>query len=115
MHAISDIWGVPDAAELAIDAGCDAVLVCHTLQHQHDSIDAIARGARAGPLSRERLAEASGRVQTLQKFARAARAVDPREAATMSAKPDHRQFAAQLMDMVARIDRPIDPTERPRV
>jgi hypothetical protein len=33
----------------------------------------------------------------------------------MSAKPDHRQFAAQLMDMVARIDRPIDPTERPRV
>jgi beta-N-acetylhexosaminidase len=115
MRAISDIWGVPDAAELAIDAGCDAVLVCHTLQHQHDSIDAIARGARAGPLSRERLAEASGRVQTLQKFARAARAVDPRDAATMSAKPDHRQFAAQLMDMVARIDRPIDPTERPRV
>src|SRR3954452_20687479 len=115
MRAISDIWGVPDAAELAIDAGCDAGLVCHTLQHQQHSIDAIARGARAGPLSRERLAEASGRVQTLQKFARAARAVDFREGANMSAKPDHRQFAAQLMDMVARIDRPIDPTERPRV
>ena len=112
MRAISDIWGVPDAAELSIDAGCDAVLVCHTLQHQHDSIDAIARGARAGPLSRERLAEASARVQTLQKFARPARAVDPRDAAAISAKPEHRQFAAQLMEGLSRVERPIDPTER---
>src|SRR5919199_2850352 len=76
MRAISDTWGVPDAAELSIDAGCDAVLVSHTLQHQHDSIDAIARGARAGPLSRERLAEASARVQALQKVRRPASAVD---------------------------------------
>src|SRR5207237_5714671 len=72
MRAISDIWGVPDAAELSITAGCDAVLVCHTPQHQHDAIDAIARGARAGPLPRERLAEAASRVEALQKFARAA-------------------------------------------
>src|SRR5207302_197145 len=63
MRAISDIWGVPDAAELSITAGCDAVLVCHTLQHQHDAIDAIARGARAGPLPRERLAEAATRAE----------------------------------------------------
>src|SRR5205823_15099112 len=47
MRAISETWGVPDAAELAVAAGCDAVLVCHTLQRQHDSIDAIARGARS--------------------------------------------------------------------
>src|SRR4051812_40541859 len=65
MRAISDTWGVPDAAELAIAAGCDAVLVCHTLQHQHDSIDAIARSARSGPLPRARLLEADARVQVL--------------------------------------------------
>jgi beta-N-acetylhexosaminidase len=110
MRAISDIWGVPDAAELSVAAGCDAVLVCHTLQAQHDSIDAIARGARAGPLSRERLREASARVQTLQKFARPASAVEGKAASASS--EEHRAFAAQLMQAAARAERPIDPTER---
>jgi len=112
MRAISDTWGVPDAAELSITAGCDAVLVCHTLQHQHDSIDAIARGARAGPLPRERLAEAASRVEVLQKFARPANAIDPSAATTASGAPAHRQFAARLMDAAARLEQPIDPTER---
>ncbi|HEY5676965.1 MAG TPA: beta-N-acetylhexosaminidase [Myxococcales bacterium] len=110
MRAISDIWGVPDAAELSVAAGCDAVLVCHTLQAQHDSIDAIARGARAGPLSRERLKEASARVQALQKFARPASAVDGKFAAASG--EEHRAFAAQLTQVAMRAERPIDPTER---
>src|SRR5947209_15725815 len=96
MRAISETWGVPDAAELAIGAGCDAVLVCHTLARQHDSIDAISRGARAGPLSRERLAEAAARVAVLQKFARAAGAIDPMAAGAACATEEHRHFAAQL-------------------
>jgi len=112
MRAISDIWGVPDAAELSITAGCDAVLVCHTLQHQHDAIDAIARGARAGPLPRERLAEAASRMETLQKFARPASAIDASSASVAVAAPAHRQFAARLLEAAARIEQPIDPTER---
>ena len=112
MRAISDIWGVPDAAELSITAGCDAVLVCHTLQHQHDAIDAIARGARAGPLPRERLAEAASRMETLQKFARPASAIDASSASVAVAAPEHRQFAARLLEAAARIEQPIDPTER---
>ena len=112
MRAISDIWGVPDAAELSITAGCDAVLVCHTLQHQHDAIDAIARGARAGPLPRERLAEAASRVEALEKFARPASAIDPSSASSAAATTAHRQFAARLLEAAARIERPIDPTER---
>ena len=112
MRAISDIWGIPDAAELSITAGCDAVLVSHTLQHQHDAIDAIARGARAGPLPRERLAEAASRVETLQKFARPATAIDSSSASSATAATAHRQFAARLLEAAARIERPIDPTER---
>ena len=112
MRAISDIWGIPDAAELSITAGCDAVLVCHTPQHQHDAIDAIARGARAGPLPRERLAEAASRVEVLQKFARPASAIDPSSAPSAAATTAHRQFAARLLEAAARIERPIDPTER---
>jgi len=113
MKAISEIWGVPDAAALAIAAGCDAVLVCHTLQRQHDSIDAIARGARAGPLSRERLAEAATRVTVLQKFARAASAVDPMAASAACATEEHRHFAAQLAETATVAGRmAADPTER---
>jgi len=112
MRAISETWGVPDAAELAIDAGCDAVLVCHTLQRQHDSIDAIARGARSGPLPRERLVEADARVQTLQKFARPASAVNPAAAASACGTQEHRKFAGELFAAAALAERPIDPTER---
>ena len=99
-------------SELAISAGCDAVLVCHTLQAQHDSIDAIARGARSGPLSRDRLAEATIRVQTLQKFARPATAIDPRAAPSACGTAEHREFANQLSQAAAVVERPIDPTER---
>lgn len=117
MRAISESWGVPDAAELAVAAGCDAVLVCHSLQRQHDSIDAISRGARAGPLSRERLFEAEARVKTLQKFAKAAAAIDPMAAGAACATEEHRHFAAQLstaaMAQATNLaQRPVDPTER---
>jgi beta-N-acetylhexosaminidase len=112
MKAISDIWGVPDAAELAIAAGCDAVLVCHTLQHQHDAIDAIARGARSGPLSRERLNDAAYRVSRLQKFARGPETINPQAAASACATEEHRAFAASLEEADAFIDRRNDPTER---
>src|SRR5712691_5024109 len=72
MRAISETYGVVDGAELAIAAGVDAVLVCHTLKLQHHAIDGIARGADSGPLPRERLEEAAARMEKLQKFARPA-------------------------------------------
>jgi beta-N-acetylhexosaminidase len=113
MKAISEIWGVPDAAELAVGAGCDAVLVCHTLQLQHDAIDAIARGARAGPLPRERLAEAAARVEALQKFARPASAIEPMAAGGACGTEEHRHFAAQIKEAsTAAQARAMDPTER---
>jgi len=112
MRAISETWGVPDAAELAIDAGCDAVLVCHTLQHQHDSIDAIARGARSGPMPRDRLLEACTRVETLHKFARPAASIDPAAAPKACHTEEHQRFAALLAEGIAQLERSIDPTER---
>jgi beta-N-acetylhexosaminidase len=114
MKAISQIWGVPDAAELAVAAGCDAVLVCHTLRDQNDAIDAIARGARTGPLARERLLEAAARVEALQKFARPASAIDPMAAGAACGTEEHRHFAAQIKDAPTAAQaqmRPMDPTE----
>src|SRR5262249_23049507 len=110
MRATSAPWGVPDAAELAVAAGCDAVLVCHTLRHQHDSIDAISRGARAGPLSRERLAEAALRVAVLQRFAKPATAIDPMAAGAACAPEETRHLAAQITEAAAAAQPRGDPT-----
>ena len=89
------------------------MLVCHTLQRQHDSIDAIARGARSGPLSRARLAEASARVEALQnRFARSATSIDPMAAGAACATEEHKHFSAQLSEAAEAATRPVDPTER---
>jgi beta-N-acetylhexosaminidase len=111
MKAIADTYGVVDGAELAIAAGVDAVLVCHTLKLQHDAIESIARGANAGPLARERLAEAAGRMEKLLQFARPASAVDPSRAASRCGTKEHRDFVAKLMAPPAVASQHRDPTE----
>ncbi len=113
MKAIAEIYGTADAAELAIEAGVDAVLICHTLAYQHDAIDGVARSARSGPLPRERLAEAAARVAVLQKFARPASAIDPAAAAAACGTPEHKAFAEQLFDPATQVAerRRNDPTE----
>jgi len=111
MKAIADTYGVVDVAELAISAGCDGVLVCHSLALQHQAIDGIARGARAGPLPRERLAEAAARMEKLQRFARAASTIQPEAAAAACAPPEHVSFLETLSLSKVSAERPRDPTE----
>ena len=110
MKAIADTYGVVDGAELAIAAGADAVLVCHTLKLQHDSVESIARGADAGPLSRDRLREAAARMEKLLQFARPATAVDPASAAARCGTKEHRDFVAKLTTPPA-VASQRDPTE----
>ena len=111
MKAIADSYGVVDGAELAISAGCDGVLVCHTLALQHQAIDGISRGARAGPLPRDRLAEAAERMEKLLRFARPATAIQPEAAAAACASPEHASFAETLSLAQATAERRRDPTE----
>ena len=111
MKAIADTYGVVDGAELAIAAGADAILVCHTLQLQHDAIESIARGANAGPLSRARLAEAAARMDKLLEFARPASAVEPKSAAARCGTPEHRAFVETLAAPPAVASEHHDPTE----
>jgi beta-N-acetylhexosaminidase len=111
MKAIADTYGVVDGAELAIAAGADAVLVCHTLELQHGAIESIARAANAGPLARERLAEAAARMDKLLEFARPPSAVDPRSAASRCGTPEHRAFVEKLAVPAAVAAERRDPTE----
>jgi beta-N-acetylhexosaminidase len=111
MKAIADTYGVIDGAELAIAAGVDAVLVCHTLELQHHAIESIARGANAGPLPRDRLAEAAARMEKLLEFARPASAVEPSRAASRCGTPEHRAFVEKLVPPTAVAAQVRDPTE----
>ena len=110
MNAIASTYGVVDGAELAIAAGVDGVLVCHSLKLQHDVIDSIARGANAGPLPRERLAEAARRMEKLLEFARPASAVEPSQAAARCGTKEHLDFVSRL-SAPAVAARTQDPTE----
>jgi beta-N-acetylhexosaminidase len=111
MAAIVERFGVVDSAALAVAAGCDLVLVCHTLELQHQAIDSIARAARSGPLPRERLAEAAERAAILQAFARPASAVDPAAAAAACGTAESRAYVERLAPQ-ALAEELHDPTER---
>jgi len=45
MGAIADHWGVPEAAVLALAAGNDMALVCHSLERQEAALEKIAQEA----------------------------------------------------------------------
>lgn len=108
MAAIVQDFGVVDSAPKAIAAGCDAVLVCHTLALQHGAIDAIAGAARTGLLKLSRLEEAAARVQELSRFACSPQSIDPSKAKAACGTPEHLAFVASLGAPVARAS---DPTE----
>jgi beta-N-acetylhexosaminidase len=114
MGAIAQHVGALEAAPLALEAGCDAVLVCSSLRLQNLVIDAIARAAKSGPLAHARLREAAGRVSALQqRFVKAASAVDPSKAAAACGTAEAREFAALLSAgpaLAAHAQH--DPTER---
>jgi beta-N-acetylhexosaminidase len=112
MAAIVERFGVVDSAAMAIGAGCDLILVCHTLELQHQAIESIARAARSGPLPRERLAEAAQRASVLQKFVRPASAVEPSKAAAACATAESRAFVESLGEAAQPQGVAVDPTEQ---
>jgi beta-N-acetylhexosaminidase len=61
MKAIADRWSIEDSAVLAIEAGCDALLVCKSEELQDRAIDALANRAAAIPMFAARVREAHAR------------------------------------------------------
>lgn len=62
MKAVADHWGTAQAALLAVQAGADMVLVCHTLERQRETYATLLAAARSGALPEARLEEAVARV-----------------------------------------------------
>src|SRR5690606_26596067 len=67
MKAVADHYAPERAALLAVQAGSDALLVCHSADVAHRMLDALIQAARRGELSAERIAEANRRLMRLQR------------------------------------------------
>lgn len=63
MKGIADHWGPEEAAVLAVEAGADMLLVCHTLDTQRRMHQALCEAVRTGRLTEARLQQSVARVQ----------------------------------------------------
>lgn len=62
MKAVADTWPPGEAAVAAIEAGCDAVLLCNSSPaEQAEALEALIRAAESGRLSQKRLDDALAR------------------------------------------------------
>lgn len=105
MKAIADHFTVERAAVEGLQAGVDLFLVCHQEDVQRRAIEAVVRAVERGEVSRERLAEASARVEALT-----ARFVHgPEDGVAMLGSEEHRLLAEGLS---AEAIAGVDPTER---
>jgi beta-N-acetylhexosaminidase len=96
MKAILDHYGVADAAERAVAAGCDALLVCEREDLQVEAHDGLVRAAERSAALRLRIDQAVARIGLLA----AARPPRPRaslgEALAVLGAPAHRALAERL-------------------
>ena len=66
MAAVSDTYGMGEAAVLALEAGCDLLLVCHGADNLTAARDALLQAVDAGRVSMERLDESVYRILALK-------------------------------------------------
>lgn len=62
MRGIADHWGAGEAAVLAVEAGADLLLCCHTYDTQREIAAALTAAAASGRLSPARLEESLARI-----------------------------------------------------
>ncbi len=110
MRAVSDRWPVEESALLAVDAGCDLLLVCSDPEAQERARLALAARSRVDAAFAARLGEAAARVVRLR--ARITPRIVP--AAELAALW-HRPSRGALLARLASLQGPpagVDPTER---
>jgi beta-N-acetylhexosaminidase len=66
MGAITQSYGLDQAALLAVEAGCDVLLVCHQQENVRTAYNALLQALQSGELSRERLEESAYRILSLK-------------------------------------------------
>ena len=97
MGAVSKRWSVGEAAVLAVEAGCDQLLVCHGRENAVAARDALLAAVESGRLSMSRLEESVRRILALKETLGLTDAPVP--------TPDMEGLAAQAEELRAAVGR----------
>jgi beta-N-acetylhexosaminidase len=93
MKAIADHWGVADAVERGLVAGCDAFLLCHIEAMQLEAHAALVRAAERSAAVRARVEESAARIAALKAGHRVRPPATPPEARALLGRPEHSSLA----------------------
>ncbi|HXN33697.1 MAG TPA: beta-N-acetylhexosaminidase [Polyangiaceae bacterium] len=101
MRAIAARWSIEDAAVQAIEAGCDALLICTSAENQDRAVEALTRKAEASPSFRARCEQAGARVTEARRHA-TARSPDDATVARVIGGEQARDVAGQIARRLGR-------------
>ena len=91
MKAVADNFGTAEAAVMAIEAGVDLVLICHTLDTQREAREAILKAVVDGRITESRLDESVARIAALKESysLQSRRFADPEALGSVLRRQDH--------------------------
>jgi beta-N-acetylhexosaminidase len=123
MKAIADNFGCGEAAVLAVEAGVDIVLACHTLPPQREMREALIRAVKDGRISEERIDQSVARIMALKDKYNLAmrRSVDPSMVSQQLSNPVHKALQMEVARKAVTLVRnqenmvPLDICEKCRV
>jgi len=96
MNGIAGHWGAEEAALLAVEAGADMLLVCHTWDTQRRMFQALIGAVRSGRISEERIRQSASRVARVRELS-ASVGRSSRNPGAVGA-PHYRELEAELAD-----------------
>jgi beta-N-acetylhexosaminidase len=97
MKAIADHFGIAEAVERGLVAGCDAFLLCHIEALQLEAHAALVRAAERSPVVRARVDEAAARVAALKAGHRFRAPVSAAEARAVLGRAEHQALAEEVL------------------
>ena len=96
MKAIAEHFGIGDAAVRAIDAGCDALLLCRNQEHLRQAREALIQAGTSDPHVRARITEAAARIRAAKEHHAARRARIGSPGLEVIGQPAHQALARRL-------------------
>lgn len=110
MDAIADNYGRAEAAVLAVEAGVDILLACHTLSIQRELREAVLKAVRAGRVEESRIDESVQRILALKRKHNLEqhRFTDPAEVINRLGTLEHRTLQREIAEKSITIVRDRD-------